>query len=263
MQEAVMGRISYLHLYIVPAVFAALLTIAGQDALADIYKYVDDEGVIHFTNVPVSNDSKRIVKEAPSNKPRKPDFGMRLSPAGEECRGVIDYTTGDGKPLGDDVPFASIINRKSEKYGVDPQLVKAVIKAESDFNPKAVSSKGALGLMQLMPSTAEMMGVRDAFDPDQNIDGGVKYLKYLLENFDGDIELTVAAYNCGEGRVARNGNAVPNIKETKNYVRKVMKLSKNPLTGETFSRPIYKVVMDHGTIMFTDSPAPGGQKMTD
>jgi len=254
-----MGLIRSNTLYIIPAVILAAVLIAPY-ARADIYKYVDDQGTIHFTNVPISRDSKKIIDEAPPPV-EDADKDDRLSTAGEACRGVIDYAPGGGKPLTDDVPYASIINRKAEKYGVDPALVRAVIKAESDFNPKAVSSKGAQGLMQLMPTTARMMGVKNSFDPEQNIDGGVKYLKYLLDNFDGDLELTVAAYNCGEGRVVRNGNTVPNIKETKNYVRKVMKLSNNPITGKTFSRPIYKVVLDDGSIMFTDSPVDGSHRV--
>jgi hypothetical protein len=256
-----MGHVVLIRAYIVIAIAAALMLSALRPADADIYKYVDSNGVIHFSNIPAADESQKIIKEDHSAGRYSDDSGPRMTGSAEACRGVINYTPGNKAPIGDDVPFADIINRKSKKYGVDPQLVKAVIKAESNFKPRAVSAKGAQGLMQLMPATAKMMGVRNSFDPEQNIDGGVKYLKYLLENFKGDIELTVAAYNCGEGRVARNGNTVPNIRETKNYVKKVMKLSKNPLTGETFSRPIYKVMMDDGSIMFTDTPVTGGQKM--
>jgi soluble lytic murein transglycosylase-like protein len=109
----------------------------------------------------------------------------------------------------------------AREHKLDPLLIKAVIKAESNFNPQAISPKGAQGLMQLMPGTARDLKVRDPFDPAQNINGGAKYLRYLLDNFDQNVELTLAAYNAGPGRVAPH-NVIPNIPETKNYVAKVL-----------------------------------------
>ena len=116
--------------------------------------------------------------------------------------------------------FSYSINRAARLYGVDPALVRAVIHAESNFNPLARSRKGAMGLMQLMPGTARDMGVADSSDPGQNIQGGVRYLAYLLERFKGNITLATAAYNAGRGAVSRH-HGVPPYEETKTYVFRV------------------------------------------
>jgi hypothetical protein len=236
--------------------FLFTLVVMPSGATADIYKYVDDGGVIHFSNVPADRESRKVIKEAVG--PKKPGGGPVLIPPGKTKTYVEAKKSGDYQPLPDGcTPYTEIINNKCQKYGVDPSLVKAIIKAESNFNPNAVSPKGARGLMQLMPETANDMQVCDIFDPEQNIDGGVRYLKFLLDNFAGDVELSVAAYNCGQGRVIRNGNCVPAIPETQNYVKKVMKLSNNPITGMSFTRPIYRVELKDGSIMFTDNPSSG------
>ncbi|MDI6786588.1 MAG: lytic transglycosylase domain-containing protein [bacterium] len=122
--------------------------------------------------------------------------------------------------------FDNIIKEKAYKYQIDPKLVKAIIKVESNFNPKAVSPKGAMGLMQLINNTAKEMAVKDTFDPQENIEGGVKYLKYLLKEFNQNIPLTLAAYNAGPKRV-KEAQEIPNIKETQDYVRKVLNLYRN------------------------------------
>lgn len=122
-----------------------------------------------------------------------------------------------------DRPYAVIIHEKSRKYGVFPELVHAVIQAESSYNPKAVSPAGAIGLMQLMPGTARRFGVRDSTNPRQNIDGGVRYLRYLLDYFDNNLRLAVAGYNAGENAVTRYGRKIPPYKETRQYVTRVMK----------------------------------------
>jgi soluble lytic murein transglycosylase-like protein len=106
------------------------------------------------------------------------------------------------------------------RHNVDPNLVRAVIKVESNFNSNAVSNKGAMGLMQLMPQTARELKVKNPFDPEQNVDAGVRHLKYLLENYNGDVNLTLAAYNAGEGAVKRSAG-VPHYSETQNYVRRI------------------------------------------
>jgi len=117
----------------------------------------------------------------------------------------------------------SAIAMSAAKHNVDPNLVRAVVKVESDFNPNAVSRKGAMGLMQLMPATARELKVKNPFDPEQNVDAGVRHLKQLLENYGGDVNLTLAAYNAGSGAVARS-SGVPRFAETQNYVRKITNL---------------------------------------
>lgn len=245
---------------IIPFLFI-FLAISASYSYADIFKFVDGDGVIHFSNMPKDYSSEPVVREKTGGK------AVKAAPAGATAdkprveRAVykrVEAVQTKGVVTDGDVPYSSVIHEKCDKYGVDPSLVQAIIKAESGFNPLAVSPKGAMGLMQLMPSTAADMGVKDSYDPEQNIEGGVRYFKYLLDNFNGDVELSVAAYNCGEGRVIRNGKCVPEIPETKNYVKKVMKFSNNPITGMTFTRPIYKIELKDGTIMFTDNPQSSG-----
>jgi soluble lytic murein transglycosylase-like protein len=119
------------------------------------------------------------------------------------------------------VPFGDLIHEKAQKYDVDPALVAAVIETESRFHPKARSAVGARGLMQLMPRTGRWLGATNLYDPEQNVDAGVRYLKYLQERFDGNLKKAIAAYNGGEGNVQRYGG-VPPFRETRSYVQKVM-----------------------------------------
>jgi soluble lytic murein transglycosylase-like protein len=123
-------------------------------------------------------------------------------------------------------PYQRHIIKASQTYQVEAALIKAVIMAESGYNPNAVSRKGAQGLMQLMPGTAKWLGVNDAFDPALNIDGGVRYLRRLLDRFDGDVQLALAAYNAGS-RYVRKYGGVPPFKATQIYIKKVMKYRKN------------------------------------
>ena len=134
--------------------------------------------------------------------------------------GNIDFSGSYMTEFDDDIKLLS------QKHNVDPYLVKAVIKAESDFNPDAVSPKNAQGIMQLIPSTASDYGVSDPFDARENIEGGVKYLKDLLEYFEGDVELSLAAYNAGQGAVIKHGFTIPPYPETAKYITKVLKYYK-------------------------------------
>ena len=122
----------------------------------------------------------------------------------------------------DQAPFGELIRKAAEKYGVDADLVFSVVAAESNFNPKALSRRNARGLMQLLPETAKRLGVRDIYDPAQNIDGGTRYLRDLLKLYDGDLALTLAAYNAGPGAVQRYGR-IPPFNETIKYVRAIRK----------------------------------------
>jgi len=146
----------------------------------------------------------------------------------------------------------AIIDEAASKHGVDSNLVRAVIKVESNFNPRAVSRKGAMGLMQLMPSTARGLSVTNPFDAQQNVDGGVRHLKSLLENFDGDVTKSVAAYNAGAGAVARN-HGVPPFAETQAYVRRVNQLysGDTPVRRST-SAPIRTYRDKFGVLTFTN-----------
>ena len=143
-------------------------------------------------------------------------------PAIDPVQADQNPTTGSGRGAASNqtYPLDSLIDSISARHGVDATLVRSVIEIESNFNRRAVSPKGAMGLMQLIPETGRRFGVRDFFDPAQNLDGGVRYLKILLDMFKGSIDLSLAAYNSGENRVARLGR-IPAIPETQNYVRRV------------------------------------------
>jgi Transglycosylase SLT domain/Domain of unknown function (DUF4124) len=151
------------------------------------------------------------------------------------------------------------VEQSAERHKVDPKLVQAVIQVESNYDTQAVSNKGAMGLMQLMPGTAERMGVQNPFDAKQNIEGGVNYLRYLLDLFGGDVSLSLAAYDSGEHTVQRHGG-VPRIPETVNYVRKVRNLydpegTKTHAKAKTESTPavsIYRYVDANGVVHYTD-----------
>ena len=188
-------------------IFIISLFLSLSESAADIYKYEDDEGVLHFTDAPTDRRFKIFMRDIKKDRLLRTKF--RLS----GC-------------VGNPAEFEPIINSCALEYGVDKSLVKAVIHAESGYNPNAVSPKGASGLMQLMPKTAKSLNVANTFDPKDNIRGGVRYLKFLLNTFKGDVSLALAAYNAGLTRVAQYGG-IPPFMETRNYVDKVLQYRKS------------------------------------
>ena len=190
-KAAVMRRIPIVTFMVLT--FLEVFSMAAP-ASADIYSYRDENGVLHFSNAP--NDLRY-------------QFKIR-----EKALSVYLFENPSER-------YDAIIHRASEKYKVGFALIKAVVRAESNFNPSLVSTAGACGLMQLMRDTASEMGVREIFDPDQNIDGGSRYLRTLLDRYDGDLILTLAAYNAGPGAVLDYGG-VPPYPETEHYVDKVL-----------------------------------------
>lgn len=190
------------------ALLAWLALAPFSAARADIYTYVDARGITHFSNVP-DNSLYRLIVET---QREGGDTPMRSRPA--------------QTILADKQRFNPLVEESARTYQVDAALLHAVITAESGYNPRAVSRKGAAGLMQLMPDTARRYGVENSFDPAQNIRGGTQYLRDLLQMFGNNMELAVAAYNAGEKAVANHGNRIPPYRETLAYVPKVMKLHK-------------------------------------
>ena len=173
---------------------------------ADIFKYVDpNSGQVIYTDEPQNSQYKLIIKSIIRYKKKK-----------SGNKGFAVMTRNKKK-------YSPIISTAAVKHSVDPRLLHAVIRAESAYNPKAVSHKGAVGLMQLMPQTAERFGVKDRENPTENINGGARYLSELLKLFESDIKLAVAAYNAGEHNVIKYGNKIPPFNETRQYVAKVMK----------------------------------------
>jgi soluble lytic murein transglycosylase-like protein len=155
--------------------------------------------------------------------------------------------------------YLPIIEQVWATYGISADLVKAIIKVESNYNVKAVSPKGARGLMQLMPATAKRFGVSDSFDAEQNITGGVKYLCYLFEEFgDNNLHLVLAGYNAGEQAVKKYNNQIPPYSETKQYVKKVMALYKPSASAQPYKKTqtssIYRYVNKNGVVTFTNIP---------
>ncbi len=189
--------------------------LASNAAFADIYAAENPQGIAHFTNVPVRGDAryKRVLRI------QKPRFDENVR--GSKVRESVPISN---SILQRSRVYREQIARAAEDYQVDEALIKAVIQAESGFRPEAVSHKGAIGLMQLMPATAQRYGVHDPFDPGQNIDGGVRYLRVLLGMFGHNMELAIAAYNAGENAVIRHGFRIPPYRETSAYVPKVLDL---------------------------------------
>jgi soluble lytic murein transglycosylase-like protein len=172
---------------------ATLLAASAAAAHSQIYTYVDADGLRHYTDVPDNNRYRLLI----------------LSPR--------DRTASGDR-------YDSIIERAATAASVEPNLLRAVIVVESGFNSRAVSKRGAMGLMQLMPATATRFGVSNPYDPLQNVHAGARYLKFLIDRFGQDVRLALAAYNAGEDAVDRNGGQIPPFSETMAYVPRVLKI---------------------------------------
>ena len=172
-------------------VFAGAFFPAQSDA--DVFVYKDKQGVLTFTNIPTHHGFRRVIRETNGN--------------------VAPFSSTNG--------YEDLIQSVSERHQLDADLIRAVIRAESNFNSGARSNKGAMGLMQLMPDTARLHNVVDAYDPNDNVEGGVRHLKMLLGRYQGDLQLSLAAYNAGSQAVDRHGG-IPPFVETREYVRRVL-----------------------------------------
>jgi soluble lytic murein transglycosylase len=184
---------------------------------ADIYKFVDSKGVVHFTNVNYEKGYKKIFDEP-------------------EDREQLDYK--------------EIVREKASFYDVDPSIINALIEAESGWDPNAISEKGAMGLMQIMPETAIDLGLSNPFDPEQNIDAGIRYFRMLLKKFNGNVKLAVAAYNAGPSKVEEYGG-VPSFSETRRFIKNVLK---GRTKAQSKPARIYRIVYEDGTVLYTNIP---------
>jgi hypothetical protein len=223
--------------HVLPGLVLFLIGFASSMPGQTLYSYIDQDGVRTFTNIPPTAPVKDMtITGAPPGWQGEP---KNSSPAG---RTSLD----------------SIIEKYAREYQVDPDLIRSMIRTESGFDPRAVSPKGAQGLMQLMPSTAKRLGVRNPFDPEQNIRGGTQHMRSLLDTFGNDLKLSLAAYNAGENLVQRIGR-VPDYRETHNYVRLVTRrYGKSEMAPPQASAPqqtqAYRFVDRDGVVNLTNVP---------
>jgi len=204
-------------------------------AEADNYRLIDSDGVVHLTNAPTDPRYRGLPVVSGTST-----GWLRMTETSHH-------------------QFASDIREISSRHGVDPSLVESVIRAESDFNPTAVSRTGARGLMQLMPKTAVMLGVRDSFNPRENIEGGVRHLRYLLDRYPGNVPLAVAAYNAGEGAVDAH-RGIPPFAETQQYVQRVLH-GGSAWSGRSVGplpRSVYRYAGPNGSVTYSNLP-PGSR----
>lgn len=197
---------------------------------AEIYSYVDKNGVTHFTNMPNGQGNRLLTGRTPVTAVRA------------EKRKRVNRRS----------YYRRIVEDKSIKYNLEPSLINAVIETESNWDYRAVSRKGAQGLMQLMPSTSKSLNVTNPFSPEENIDAGSRYLRRLLDRFHGDVSLALAAYNAGPETIEHYGG-IPPFRETREYVKRVISKYTNG-SGSRSASPIYKVKTKDGTVVYTNTP---------
>jgi Transglycosylase SLT domain len=234
-----LGRaVAFTSTWTIPALTNVVILVAvvwgvvAPPARAQIESMVDDHGRLVYTNE---------------------DSSPRSSYIGSAAHAALSASQ-----TAPPAHLAHIVDQAAERHDLDPALVDAVISTESGWNPQAISRKGAMGLMQLIPGTAERFGVNNPFDPVQNIDGGTAYLKTLLDRYNGDLTKSLAAYNAGEGAVDRSGG-IPPFRETRQYVRKVKNAYFRPGSGRNPSsvwspprNPIRKETDPDGRVVFTN-----------
>ena len=212
-----------------------VLTLDVPGVRAQVFKLTERDGTRHFTNAPTDPRYRKMAIRSGTAA------GWLRLPRAESQTGR----------------YIKEIQEASQRYGVPVKLVSAVIRAESGFNPRAVSRKGAQGLMQLMPTTASILGVRNSFDPRENIDGGVRHLRGLIDRFPHSLPLAIAAYNAGERAVAQH-RGIPPYPETRDYVTKVMRFYNGSVEGGTTAATrIYQTVAPDGTVTYTNIPPRG------
>jgi len=202
-------------------------------ASAEVFKLSDRDGTVHYTNAPTDPRYRRVGARSGTS------VGWLRLPGGDPAR------------------YATEIRDAAARYGVPERLVSAVIRVESAFNPRAVSRRGARGLMQLMPETASMLGVRNSFDPRDNIDGGVRHLRRLIDRFGNNLPLALAAYNAGERAVVTH-RGIPPYPETRDYITRVLHFLDEGTDGLGGSRTVvYRRLGDDGTVTYTNIPPDG------
>lgn len=228
------------------AVVFTAVTTAPAVARAETVKLDEADGTLHLTNTPTDPRYRRMGLVPPPLDPvvRGPAVPARApAPVGLQPRDAV---------------IGAQIQEAADRYGLSADLVMAVIRVESAFNPRAVSRKGAQGLMQLMPATASQLGVRDAFDTAENIDGGVRHLRGLIERFENNLPLALAAYNAGERAVVQYGG-IPPYPETQQYVARILSIVSRDVgeaaaPGEPRPAPTYRFVAEDGATVYTNVP---------
>jgi soluble lytic murein transglycosylase-like protein len=228
----------------IPSFCLALIVACPAAAAAQIYYWKDASGTI-------------VLSDRPKDPSARTFSVGRTTPTSETTQ---SYKTTRSAESGRATRFDAIINENATAHGVSPHLVRAVIQQESGFNPRAVSHKGAMGLMQLMPATAAELGVTDPFDPIENIRGGVTYLKGLLKKFEHNVELALAAYNAGPNAVERYG-AIPPYRETRDYVSRITKAVDVAPKPKRIYRTV-EIINGREVIRYSTEPAAGAQLVT-
>lgn len=215
---------------------------------AQIYKYVQN-GVVHYTNQQPVARTYEVFRDATTG-PVVVSSTVRTT--------NIQTKKATPKAASQQVAYLDAIHKIAAAYQLNPELVKAIIKVESNYNHQAVSRKGAQGLMQLMPATAKRFGVSDVLDPEDNINGGAKFLRFLLDEFgENNLELVLAGYNAGEQAVRKYGNQIPPYAETRQYIEQVLAhylpASKSAYK-KTLADSIYRYIGKNGVLIFTNVP---------